>query len=217
MAIDVNFFEAGVFADAVIDVGNEIAGLEFVKHPDVEGHFFGVALFEAIPVESFEDLVVGIAGNFQIGVEEAFMDGAGNGVEFYIGVEVFEDGVETINLFGIIGKEVVGDTLSGILLKIVDEEIELFVESGLRLGVIGNNCVIVEGSGFIAQQDEGECPDVVGDAFGVEEGLVAEKDSQIAFIEARDGGGELGGFIVKKPEMVFDLEGIPDPEDGIGG
>ena len=133
------------------------------------------------------------------------MDGAGNGVEFYIGIEVFEDGVETINLFGVIGKEVIGDTLSGILLKIVDEEVELFIESGLRFGVIGYNRVIVEGSGFIAEQDEGKGQDILRHDVGVEEGLVAEEDGQIAFIEAGDGGGKLGCFIVKMSEMVFDL------------
>ena len=184
MAVDIYFFEAGVFADTVIDMGDEIAGLQFVEHPDIEGHFFGVPLFESVSVETFEDLVVGIAGYFHIGVEEPFMDGAGDGVELNVGVKIFENSVEAVYLFGVIGKQVISDTLSGILLEVLDEEVELFVECGLWFGFEGNDGVIVERLGFVADQDEGKSEDIIGDGFGVEQGLIAEKNGQIAFVEA---------------------------------
>src|SRR5579871_4501156 len=82
---------------------------------------------------ALEYLVIGEAGDLQVIVDEAFVNGMGDGGEGDLGFQVFENGMKPFQLPGVLGKEVKGVFFPFQRLEVADKEIELPVERGLWL------------------------------------------------------------------------------------
>ena len=136
-------FEAVEAPDAVVDVGPLVAGLHFVEVFQRDGLLGREVVAEVETVVTLKDLVVGVAAHFQILVDEAAVDSDGLGfevaVKLVIVVDVVQNCLNARKLLATLGKD--DDAVAFLLVfgDVVDEEVEVFAEDGLGLGVEGNS------------------------------------------------------------------------------
>ena len=98
-------------------------------------------------METLEDLVVGVAADFQPSIYESFMEG---GVDAYerdrLRTDRFEDGFQAVELFLLLSEDVYLVTFFDVLLNVLREKIKLLMEDRLRQGVEGDLRVRREGA-----------------------------------------------------------------------
>src|SRR5688500_5927179 len=84
-------------------------------------------------MEAFEDLVVGVAGYFQIRINKAQVNAGIDGVQLHLRLHILKDVFEALELFGVLGEEVVGKILLAVLFEILDQQGEVLIKDGLGL------------------------------------------------------------------------------------
>ena len=85
---------------------------------------------------AFKDLVIGVTGQFKITVRESLVNGEDHGlIVLHLLLGIFEDIVEAVGLLLGTAKDEVSNAFLGIGVELFDQQVELLVERGLRLGV----------------------------------------------------------------------------------
>ena len=174
MAIDVYFFQARITAHAMVHMSDEIAGLQFAQHAKGERLVFGEALPQSVTVKTLEDLMIRIASYFECRIDKTLANRIRNGVELHLGIEVFEDSIETLDLLGVFSKKIVLDAVFGILVQIGDEQLEMLVETGLRLGIVYDFLLKFNRLSTVCQSDYRVSFNILNDLMGPDECAVAE-------------------------------------------
>lgn len=87
---------------------------------------------------ALKNLVVGQAGDFQVVVDEPFGNGRLDRVPLDLGFQLPENRGEALELFRVVGKNIGLVARGLVLVQVPDEEVEVFVEGGLGVGVEGD-------------------------------------------------------------------------------
>ncbi len=97
-AVNFNFFQSRKPPDPVIDMGDIVSGLKIAEQPHGQCSVFLITFFQPVPVESFENLVIRIAKDFQIRIDKPFMDRCRYRVQAYSCLKVMQDGLKAVQL-----------------------------------------------------------------------------------------------------------------------
>ena len=120
----------------MVDVGHIVARLQVVEVLERDGLLGAEVVAQMIAVVTLKDLVVGVAAHLLVVVDEAGMDGDQPpfkiGMKFIVMLDVVQDGLDTVQLLGTlrIENDVIAFRL--IIIDILNEEVEIFIEDGLR-------------------------------------------------------------------------------------
>ena len=94
VSVVVDFFESGEASNAVVDMGDVVAGLEFEELLEGEGLAVLAEVADGVFVVSFEDFVVGVEEQVLVVVDEAVAELEVESCELEVGVGLVEDFVE---------------------------------------------------------------------------------------------------------------------------
>lgn len=217
-----DFVEAEVFADAVIDVHDPVAGLDVAEFGDAGAGGPGAAAGGGVGVvfvaEVFADSVeIGFAehGEAEAGAAEAFGDDAVTDVHAGMGGEGGAEGFEKA-LAGAVGVE--GDDEGPSLLQ----ALAFLIEEGAPGGVEGIGIVAGAGEGgdaFAGEEGEGigGAGEAVADAELSAAGAGGDEGGKVVGGEQGGGVGVFGGEIEVEAGVVGDAFGVEEQPAGVGG
>ena len=125
---------------AIVHVHHVVAQLELLQLLQRQRHLAAHGTFAAqvVLVVAVEYLMVGEKGHVQVVVAEAAVEGAVHGREADAGLLVLEDVLQAVGLLLAVGKDIEGRALVLQMLEGIDEQVEVLVEDGLRMGVEGD-------------------------------------------------------------------------------
>ena len=142
LAVGFDGFETVETADAVVDVGDIVAGFQLVKFFQGEGLFGAVTVAQVETVVTFKDLVVGVAAHFQIVVDKSAVDGVQVAVEvlvvFGMVLQVVQNGLDAVELLGAFGIQNQAVAVLFAHGDVFDKQVEVLVENRLWQGVESN-------------------------------------------------------------------------------
>ena len=127
----------------MVDVGNVVAWLQLIKVFQRDGLLGREVVAQVEAVVTLKDLVVGVATHLQVFVDEATVDGDGFDLEvamaLLVMVDIVQNRLDTRELFTAFGEH--DDAVAFLLMlgNVVDEQVEVFAEDRLRLGVEVDN------------------------------------------------------------------------------
>ena len=84
---------------------------------------------------TFKDLVISITGYLQITISKSLIQRACDGLIFNLFFKIVKDIMKSLGLILVIAEKVIGNSCCRILIQGINQQIELFVECGLRKGV----------------------------------------------------------------------------------
>ena len=116
-------------------MGDIISRLQLAERAQRDSFVLVIGLFDLVFVITLEDLVIGITDQFQVFVDETLVDIESDGREGDLGLEVFENSIESFQLPRVFGEEEYGIFFSFPGFEVADQEVELAIEGGLRPGV----------------------------------------------------------------------------------
>ena len=118
--------------------------------------------------------MVGKTGNFQILINETLVYRYGNRVKIDGCMEVLKDGVETLNLLGIFGQNKIVYPFFGLLIKGVNEQRKILVETGLRTGLKDDGGIVGNWLDFVSKTYNMMLLNILNDLIWTNESSIAE-------------------------------------------
>ena len=131
-AVRIDLLQAAEHTDPMIDVHHQIAGFqlrELLQRKRLR--VLAETLFQAETMVTFEDLVIGVERQFQIRIDEAFVQIEHQRRERHLMLHVAEDRVEALALFGVAARDQVGETGGLFVVQITAEHLEILGEGRL--------------------------------------------------------------------------------------
>ena len=225
LPIHLDLLETAVAPYPVIDVYHEIAGLELAQHAGAHGGIFAKAPFQAWPVKTLENLVIRVGGHLTGIIHVTRVQRQWNRVKFHLGVHVLKDGVETLELFGVTSKEVIGQALFGVLLQVFNEQLEILIKTRLwfALELDAHRLVLLLTLQQVLihlaapQRHQRAGVHVVHHLRGPDKGAVAKNLGQVALVKNTHGVGKLSGFLKTGLELIEQVLKVAHPKHGVVG
>ena len=126
--------------DAVVDMGDIVSRLEVVEVLQGYGLLGAKVVAQVVAVVTLKDLVVGVAAHLVVMVDEARMDGnelsLEVAVQLIVMLDVVQDGLDTVQLLGTLRIKDDLVALRLVIVEILNEEVEVFIEDGLGSGMV---------------------------------------------------------------------------------
>ncbi len=144
LAVVLDGLKAVEASDAVVDVGDIVAGFQLIEVFQRDGLLGREVVAQVEAVVTLEDLVVGVAAHFQVLVDEAAVDGDGLGLEvavqLVVVVDVVQNGLNARKLLAAFGEHDDAVAFRFVLVDVVDKQVEVLAEDGLGLRSKVDSC-----------------------------------------------------------------------------
>lgn len=135
-AVDFHRHQPLEASDAMVDMGYIVTGFQVIEVLEGDGLLCAEVVAQVITVVTFEDLVVGIAADFLVVVDEPRMDGnelpLEIAVQLIVVLDVVQDGLDAVQLLGTLRVEDDAIALRLVIVNVLNKQVEVLVENRLR-------------------------------------------------------------------------------------
>src|SRR5690606_15248159 len=117
-ALHIDFLQSAKLPDTMVDMGDIIPDFQFVEFLQGDGLFFGIAIFQMELMVSLKNLMVRVAGQFQVVVDETLKKWKNHGLVVDSLIHFFKNIVETLGLLFRGAKNIICETCIPIIVQV---------------------------------------------------------------------------------------------------